>query len=79
MTGVWPQPNHLLICNFRVREKLGCKGNLPEVYDKVNRRAKTGHFVLILYKDRGLDIYVMSGPFKDFQNRMKKRFEKLVD
>ena len=42
------QHNHLLIYIFRVREKLGCKGNLPEVYDKVNRRAKTGHFVLIL-------------------------------
>ena len=27
---------------FRVREKLGCKGNFPEVFDKVNRRARTG-------------------------------------
>ena len=27
---------------FRVREKLGCKGNFPEVYDKVNKKARSG-------------------------------------
>ena len=26
----------------RVREKLGCKGNFPEVYDKVNKKARSG-------------------------------------
>ena len=26
----------------RVREKVGCRGNFPEVYDKVNRRGRTG-------------------------------------
>ena len=34
-----------LIINYlfiRVREKLGCKGNFPEVYDKVNKKARSG-------------------------------------
>lgn len=26
----------------RVREKLGCRGNFPEVYDKVNKKARAG-------------------------------------
>jgi len=26
----------------RVRDKLGCKGNFPEVYDKVNKKARAG-------------------------------------
>lgn len=26
----------------RVRDKLGCKGNFPEIYDKVNKKARTG-------------------------------------
>merc|ERR1719347_956425 len=44
----------------RVREKLGCKGNFPEVYDKVNKKAR-------------------SGPLKDLQRKIKKKFEKIVD
>ena len=31
---------------FRIREKLGCKGNVPEVYDKVNRKSRTGMSLL---------------------------------
>ena len=27
---------------LRVREKVGCRGNFPEVYDKVNRKARAG-------------------------------------
>ena len=52
--------SHFLPMYFRVREKVGCKGNFPEVYDKVNRRSR-------------------SGPFRDFQNKWKKKFEKFVD
>jgi len=44
----------------RVREKLGCKGNFPEVYDKVNKKAR-------------------SGPLKDLQKKIKRKFEKIVD
>ena len=31
---------------FRIREKLGCKANVPEVYDKVNRKSRTGMSLL---------------------------------
>ena len=33
---------HVATFVFRVREKLGCKGNFPEVYDKVNKKARAG-------------------------------------
>ena len=41
----------------RVREKVGCRGNFPEVYDKVNRRGRTG-------KQR--EIELISNPDTDF-------------
>merc|ERR1712152_102027 len=26
----------------KVRDKLGCRGNFPEIYDKVNKKARSG-------------------------------------
>jgi len=35
----------------RIRDKVGCKGNFPEVYDKVNKKARTGrHLKELQYK-----------------------------
>ena len=36
----------------RVREKVRCGGNFPEVYDKVNRRARTGKQIEVNVKFR---------------------------
>ena len=72
---------------FRVREKVGCRGNFPEVYDKVNRRGRTGKQKdRINFKSRHRvrvfnlsDVFCVSGTFREFQDKVKKKFGKYVD
>ena len=35
--------------------------------------------VMIALIQFSVEIFIISGPFKDFQNRMKKKFERKVD
>ena len=35
--------------------------------------------VMIAFITFSVEILILSGPFKDFQNRMKKKFERKVD
>ena len=44
---------------YRVREKVGCRGNFPEVYDKVNRRARTGKQIELI-SNPDTDFYTLN-------------------
>ena len=38
-----------------------------------------GQVMIALITQFSVEILIISGPFKDFQNRMKKKFERKVD
>ena len=70
----------------RVREKVGCRGNFPEVYDKVNRRGRTGKQIEIEFHFKSRhrffnlsDVFCVLGTFREFQDKVKKKFGKYVD
>ena len=55
----------------------GAKGIFRRFMTKSTR--ELGQVMIALEIQFSIEILIISGPFKDFQNRMKKKFERKVD